>query len=107
MGLRFRKSIKIAPGVKVNLNKKSVGVTIGGKGMHYTVNSKGRRTTTVGLPGTGLSYQHVGQTKKASKARARRVKTVKVQIQRTGPQPRAPSRVRRAHKRHWWLLWLA
>lgn len=56
MGLRFRKSIKIAPGVKVNLNKKSVGVTLGTKGIHYTINSNGKQTKSVGIPGTGLSY---------------------------------------------------
>lgn len=56
MGLRFRKSFKVAPGVKVNLNKKSAGVTIGTKGAHYTVNTSGKRTASVGLPGTGLSY---------------------------------------------------
>lgn len=27
MGMRFRKSFKIAPGVKFNVNKKSVGMT--------------------------------------------------------------------------------
>ena len=43
MGLRFRKSIKIAPGLKINLNKNSVSATIGTKGAHYTVNSKGKR----------------------------------------------------------------
>jgi hypothetical protein len=59
MGFRFRKSIKIAPGVKINLNKKSVGLTVGGKGAKYTINSSGRRTATVGLPGTGLSYSAV------------------------------------------------
>ena len=56
MGFRFRKSIKIAPGIKLNFNKKSTGITIGGKGAHYTVNSKGKRTASVGIPGTGLSY---------------------------------------------------
>lgn len=56
MGLRFRKSIKIAPGVKVNLNKNSASVSIGTKGKHYTVNSNGKTTKTVGIPGTGLSY---------------------------------------------------
>lgn len=50
MGLRFRKSIKIAPGVKVNLNKKSTSVTFGGKGVHHTVSSTGRKTTSVGIP---------------------------------------------------------
>lgn len=56
MGLRFRKSVKIAPGVKINFNKKSSSVTFGGKGIHYTVNSKGKKTASVGIPGTGISY---------------------------------------------------
>ncbi|MEI3263531.1 MAG: DUF4236 domain-containing protein [Gemmiger sp.] len=56
MGFRFRKSIKIAPGVRVNLNKKSTSVTFGGKGFHHTVSSTGRKTTTAGIPGTGISY---------------------------------------------------
>ena len=56
MGLRFRKSFKVAPGVKVNLNKKSSSVTFGGKGAHYTVNSKGKRTKSVGIPGSGMYY---------------------------------------------------
>lgn len=73
MGLRFRKSFKIAPGVKVNLNKKSAGVTIGTRGAHYTVNTSGKRTASVGLPGTGLSYstssggKKKGGTRKATK----------------------------------------
>jgi hypothetical protein len=62
MGFRFRRSIRVAPGVRININKKSTSVTVGGKGFHHTVNSKGRRTTTVGLPGTGLSYQHVSSS---------------------------------------------
>ena len=66
MGLRFRKSFKVAPGVKVNLGKKSSSVTFGGKGMHYTVNSKGKTTKSVGIPGTGIYYTESssGGTKK-------------------------------------------
>lgn len=56
MGLRYRKSIKIAPGIKLNINKNSIGLTAGVRGAHYTINSKGKRTATVGIPGTGLSY---------------------------------------------------
>lgn len=56
MGLRFRKSIKIAPSVKLNLNKKSSSITFGGKGIHHTISSTGKKTTTVGVPGTGISY---------------------------------------------------
>ena len=64
MGLRFRKSFKIAPGVKVNLNKKSAGVTLGTKGAHFTVNTSGKRTASVGIPGTGLSYSTSSSGKK-------------------------------------------
>jgi len=67
MGLRFRKSIKIAPGLKLNINKKSIGLTFGARGFSHTINSSGRRTTTVGLPGSGLSYSKISTTKAASK----------------------------------------
>lgn len=56
MGWRFRKSFKIAPGIKLNLNKKSTSVTFGTRGAHYTINSKGKRTKSFGFPGTGISY---------------------------------------------------
>lgn len=56
MGFRFRKSFKIAPGVRLNLNKKSTSLTFGGKGLHYTINSSGKRTASAGIPGTGLYY---------------------------------------------------
>lgn len=65
MGLRYRKSIKLAPGVKVNLNKNSTSVTFGGKGLHKTISSTGRTTTTVGIPGTGLSYSETKTRKKS------------------------------------------
>ena len=56
MGLRFRRSIKICKGLRVNLNKNSVGLSVGPRGLGYTVNSKGRKTVHAGIPGTGLSY---------------------------------------------------
>lgn len=56
MGLRFRKSIKVAPGVKVNLNKKSTSVTFSGKGVHKTISSTGKKTSSIGIPGTGMYY---------------------------------------------------
>lgn len=69
MGIRFRKKIKIAPGVNINLNSKSVSVTTGVKGAHHTVSSNGSRTTSVGIPGTGLSYAKTtrssGETQKS------------------------------------------
>lgn len=69
MGLRFRKSIKILPGVKLNLGKKSAGVSVGTTGARYSVNSSGRKTSTVGIPGTGLSYSNSsGGGKKSDKS---------------------------------------
>jgi hypothetical protein len=61
MGLRFQRRIKVFPGVRINLSKSGGGVSVGGRGAHFGIDSRGRRYTSVGLPGTGLSwreYQH-------------------------------------------------
>lgn len=56
MGFNFRKSLKIAPGVRLNITKKGVSsVSLGGKGARVNLGKKGTRTS-VGMPGTGLSY---------------------------------------------------
>lgn len=55
MGFRFRKSVKIAPGLKVNLGLKGASLSIGGKGATVNVGKNGVRGT-VGIPGTGISY---------------------------------------------------
>lgn len=56
MGLNFRKSFKVAPGVRLNVGKKGISsVSVGGKGARVSVSKKGTRTT-VSAPGTGLSY---------------------------------------------------
>lgn len=55
-GFRFRKSITILPGVKINLSKSGVSTSIGGKGATVNV-GHGKRMINVGIPGTGLSYR--------------------------------------------------
>src|ERR1700683_537252 len=67
--VRFSKSFKVAPGVKFRVNAKSTSVTVGGKGVHHTVNSNGRRTTTVRVPGTPLSVQNVSGTRRTASTR--------------------------------------
>jgi Protein of unknown function (DUF4236) len=57
MPARFRKSINLGGGVKLNLNKKSVSLSAGTRGARYTVSSSGQRTSSVGIPGTGVSYR--------------------------------------------------
>ena len=56
MGLRFHKSINICKGIKLNMSKSGVGVSLGTNGARYSLNTSGRRTATFGIPGTGLSY---------------------------------------------------
>ena len=64
MGTRFRKSKQLIPGVKLNVGKKSVGVSIGGKLAGVSVNTKGDVTKRVSAPGTGLSYVERDKGKK-------------------------------------------
>ena len=70
MGLRFRKSIKIAPGVKVNIGKKSVGMSVGGKYGGISMNSRTGTRARVSAPGTGLSYTASLNGKRSSKKTA-------------------------------------
>jgi hypothetical protein len=65
--LRFRRSVKIAPGIRLNFNKRSVGISAGARGARYSVNSSGRRTKSVGIPGTGVSYRSQTGGKRRSK----------------------------------------
>ena len=51
--MRFRKSIKICKGVRVNFSKSGVSTTIGGKGLSVNVGGKGAYLNT-SIPGTGL-----------------------------------------------------
>lgn len=55
MGLRFRRSVPLLPGVKINLSKTGASLSLGKRGMSVNIGKKGTRTT-VGLPGSGLSY---------------------------------------------------
>ena len=54
MGLRFRKSVTLCKGVKLNFGKTGMSVSVGGKGYHKTINTKGQVTTSVGIPGSGI-----------------------------------------------------
>ncbi len=61
MGFNFRKSINLGGGLKLNLGKKSVGISAGVKGARVSVNSKGRKSATLSIPGTGISYTKLVQ----------------------------------------------
>lgn len=57
MALRFRRSVKILPGLKLNIGKSGINsVTIGKRGASVTAGKKGVYGN-VGAPGTGISYR--------------------------------------------------
>lgn len=59
MASYFRKSIKIAPGIHLNLSKRGTGISLGGRGAHISLSPTGRVTKTVNIPGTGIYYRDV------------------------------------------------
>lgn len=56
MGLRFRKSVSFGKGTRVNFSKSGVGFSLGTKGARITKRARGGWSSTVGIPGSGISY---------------------------------------------------
>lgn len=80
MGWLFRKSVKVAPGVRANVSKSGVSVSVGVRGAHVTRGKNGV-TTSVGVPGTGLYHRSYSsysklEAEKERKADAARVASV-------------------------------
>jgi hypothetical protein len=63
MGFRFRRSLKIAPGIRLNFSKRGTSLSLGGHGFTKNISKRGTKTT-VGLPGTGISYSTFSARKK-------------------------------------------
>lgn len=57
MGLRFQRRIRVLPGLRLNLSRSGVGVSVGGRGAHVGITARGQRYTSIGLPGTGISWR--------------------------------------------------
>lgn len=85
MGFRYRKSIQIIPGLKMNISRSGVGYSVGGKGMRVTRQANGRVTRTVSLPGTGISHQGTLRSAAGSRTPARS------SARATAPLPPAPA----------------
>jgi len=56
MGWSYRRSRKIAPGIRVNFSKRGLGLSVGPHHAKISISPTGRRRLSVGLPGTGLRY---------------------------------------------------
>lgn len=77
MGFRYRKSINLGGGFRINLSKSGVGYSWGTKGYRITKTAGGKTRRTYSIPGTGLSYvSETGQNRNR---------------QRNGSQNNAPS----------------
>ena len=56
MSFRFRRSIRLARGIRINLGLRGPSLSVGPRGLGLTVGPAGL-TSHVGIPGTGLSYR--------------------------------------------------
>jgi hypothetical protein len=56
MGLRFYRRVRILPGIRLNFTGRGTSISFGARGAWYTIGRNGRRTATLGWPGTGLRY---------------------------------------------------
>lgn len=54
MTFRYRKSIQIIPGLRMNISPRGVGYSVGRRGLRVTLGASGRVNRTIGIPGTGL-----------------------------------------------------
>ena len=55
MGFRYRKSINLGGGFRINLSKSGVGYSWGTKGYRITKTASGKTRSTYSIPGTGIS----------------------------------------------------
>jgi hypothetical protein len=54
---QFRKRVKLGPGIHLNIGKKSVSLSVGGRYARTSLSTTGHRTQTYALPGTGLYHR--------------------------------------------------
>lgn len=64
--MRFRKSIKIFKGLKINITSKGISsVSVGGRGATLNASRRGVRATA-GIPGSGVSHSEMLHTTQSS-----------------------------------------
>lgn len=56
MGFKYRKSINLGGGFRINVSKSGIGYSWGYRGYRVTKTAKGTIRKTVSLPGTGISF---------------------------------------------------
>lgn len=71
MNLRFYRRMHVAPGIRLNFGTRGTSVSFGRRGAWYTVGKHGRRSATLGWPGTGVRYTVIKGVKRIGPLRER------------------------------------
>jgi exonuclease VII small subunit len=70
MGFRFRKSVRLAPGLRVNFGKTGTSLSVGGRGATTTISKRGVRNS-ISVPGTGVGYSTMTPWREPERKRRR------------------------------------
>lgn len=80
MGLRFRKSIKLAPGIRMNLSGGGISWSLGPRGTSVGIGKRGAFLNT-GIPGTGLySRQQLSSSNSTNRSSANETDSQNIEI---------------------------
>lgn len=94
MALRFRKSFKIAPGVRINIGKNGLSsIGLGPRGASISVGSQGIHSN-VGIPGTGISFRNkISGNERATNREEQRLIKLQEQLEKAERREKALSKV--------------
>jgi hypothetical protein len=90
MSLRFRRRIRILPGVHLNISKSGISTSVGVRGASVTLGKRGTYLNA-GIPGTGISSRTRLDSSHSIQSAAAPVSTV------------LPADVKQHHL-HWWKI---
>ena len=93
MGLRFRRSVKIMPGVKMNFSTSGPSLTVGPKGFTTTFGKRGKYRN-VGIPGTGISARYKVGGKQRRKKTTRTAPKRRTTTARKSNEPTMPAAIK-------------
>jgi hypothetical protein len=91
MSLRFRRRIKIIPGVHLNISRSGISTSVGVRGASVTLGKRGTYLNA-GVPGTGVSWRGRISTPATSQPASEL------------PTSETASITRHSHHLHWWKI---
>jgi hypothetical protein len=86
MGFRFRRSINLGGGFKINLSKSGIGYSWGTKGYRISRTARGTTRRTYSIPGTGISYVDESGSRNRNRSQRRNQNRISQPSQRQIPQ---------------------